>query len=248
MVDSIPAPPAEFNEAVGGGDFTLIGRILFELVVQRCAVKPTDDILDVGSGCGRVAIPFTQFLTSGRYDGFDVMLPMVEWCQRNITARYPNFRFRHARLSNTMYVREGESAATYRFPYLDGCFDVAFATSVFTHLVPDSAMRYLSEISRVLKPSGRALLTFFIINDGTRAKLAAGADIMSFPFRRVGYALQSEDHPEAAIGYEETKALTMLNQAGLEIIEFSPGAWSQNPDAWTAQDAFLVTRSPAREA
>src|ERR1700720_590064 len=62
-------------------DFDEIGQHLFDLIRGRCNVKPGDHILDIGSGCGRVAIPFTSYLSGGKYDGFDVVLPMVEWCR-----------------------------------------------------------------------------------------------------------------------------------------------------------------------
>jgi ubiquinone/menaquinone biosynthesis C-methylase UbiE len=104
-VTGCTTPPREFISAVSGGDFDdfdEIGQHLFDLIRGRCNVKPSDHILDIGSGCGRVAIPFTSYLSGGKYDGFDVVLPMVEWCREYITSRYPNFLFNHADLSNTL--------------------------------------------------------------------------------------------------------------------------------------------------
>jgi len=237
-------PPLEFISAVSGGDlddFDEIGQHLFDLIRGRCNVKPGDHILDIGSGCGRVAIPFTSYLSGGKYDGFDVVLPMVEWCREYITSRYPNFQFNHADLSNTLYSKSGASAAHYVFPYADNMFDVVFATSVFTHLMPDSAIQYAKETARVLKPTGLALLTFFILNDNTRAKRAAGIDIVPFKYNKGDYSLESEENPEAVIAFEQPKAFDMLYSGGLMINDFSPGQWSKN-QGWTFQDAFLVSK------
>lgn len=233
-------PPKEFIDLIGGG-FAEVGRSLFDLIVEKCEVTPTDHILDIGSGCGHVAIPFTEYLTTGKYDGFDVVLPMVEWCSQNITAKYPHFNFQYASLTNTVYSKDGDAACGYVFPFESDTFDIVFATSVFTHLVTESARQYAKEIARVLKPSGRALLTFFILNDHTRAKKAAGVGIMPFSYNRGGCFLESEEIPEAAVAFEQYTATDILNSGGLKINDLSFGSWSQN-EGWTYQDAFLVSK------
>ena len=55
------------------------------------------------------------------------------------------------------------------FPYDDDVFDVAHLSSVFTHLLPTTIDHYLREINRVLRPGGRCVSTFFVLNDPTRA-------------------------------------------------------------------------------
>ena len=41
--------------------------------------------------------------------------------------------------------------------------DVAFLTSVFTHMLPEDVEHYLDELARVLKPGGRTLITWFLL-------------------------------------------------------------------------------------
>ena len=41
-------------------------------------------------------------------------------------------------------------------------YDVAFAASVFTHLLEEDSKHYLHQIARVLKPAGRAILSIHI--------------------------------------------------------------------------------------
>ena len=49
---------------------------------------PTDAVLDVGCGIGRMALPLTNYLTPpGRYEGFDIMRANVDWCTSAITPR-----------------------------------------------------------------------------------------------------------------------------------------------------------------
>jgi SAM-dependent methyltransferase len=237
----IPLPPQKFIEDVGGGDYEAIGEHLFKLIRSACRAGENDCVLDVGSGCGRVAIPFTRYLTNGTYHGFDVTLPMVEWCQQNITGRYPNFQFQHADLANTLYTKTGGEAADYTFPYPDDAFDVVFATSVFTHLLPRSAHRYAAEIARVLRRGGRALLTFFLLNDEFREQRAAGNVTIGFPYSHGPYSVMNEQEPERVLAYEESYAREMLTGAGLDIEGFSYGYW-RVPGGWTFQDAFLVSK------
>jgi len=37
-------------------------------------------------------------------------------------------------------------------------------SSAFTHTLSDEVSNYLSEIERVMKPGGRAMITFFLLN------------------------------------------------------------------------------------
>ena len=240
---SIPYPPEEFIDLVGGGgptDFDITGRHFFDLLVAKCQLRPTDHILDIGSGCGRTAVPLTQYLDSGSYEGFDVVAPMVAWCRENISSRFPAFRFTHADLSNTLYSATGADAATYRFPYDDAAFDVILAASVFTHLLPESAHNYAREIRRVLRRGGRALLTFFLVNDEFRRQRVAGESLMlRFPFEHGSYSVMSQEVPERVLAYEESYAQTMLEAAGLTIADFSYGYW-RVPGGWSQHDIFLV--------
>jgi cyclopropane fatty-acyl-phospholipid synthase-like methyltransferase len=70
----------------------------------------------------------------------------------------------------------------FQFPTSGARFDVALAVSVFTHLLPETATHYIQELARVMKPGGRALLTFFLLNDSARSGLATGTSTRAFRF------------------------------------------------------------------
>jgi SAM-dependent methyltransferase len=239
----IPVPPPEFRALVNGEPIdealhAQIGLELFHLLRDRCNLEPSSTVLDIGCGCGRVATPLADYLGDGVYHGVDIVLPMVKWCRKNITVRHPNFHFHHADLANTFYRGRGRRADRYVFPFPDQTFDVVFATSVFTHLVPASAHQYAREIARVLKSgSGRALVTFFLTNDAVRMREETLP--LKFPHKRDGSVGYPND-PEAVVAYEESVARRMLEDASLTIEHLSLGAWSHNP-GWTGQDAFLLS-------
>ena len=235
-----PLPPAEMIQSVGGGDYDATGQHFFDLFTKHCGLSQTTRVLDVGSGCGRLAIPLTRHLSpETEYHGIDVVLPMVEWCRKNITPRAPNFHFHHADLSNTLYNEGTGTAATYRFPFDDESFDFVYLTSVFTHLNPADAKNYLNEIRRVLAPKGRAFMTFYLLNETYEANRKDGTAKVTFDHGEHPYWVNDPAVPEAISAYDETFALRMIRQAGLKISLVAYGGWN-NCRGWSFQDAVVA--------
>src|SRR5262249_27011875 len=124
-------------------------------------------VLEIGCGLGRIAFPLRFLLSAeGSYDGFEICQNKVAFLERTFQRAYPNFRFVWANVHNTYYNPRGQVKATeYRFPYPDATFDVAYAASVFTHMLPDTTAHYFRETARVLKPSGRAVFSCFLLDN-----------------------------------------------------------------------------------
>ena len=161
-MSAVVAPfPAENLERVGGSSD--IGSIVVGMLQEICALAPTERVLDIGCGIGRIAVPLTKALhTSGSYEGFDPSADSIQWCQENITKHFPHFRFAHADLYCPLGNPSGpKTAKSFRFPYESNSFDFVFANSIFTHLTVPEVKQYLREIARVLKADGRCYMTFF---------------------------------------------------------------------------------------
>jgi SAM-dependent methyltransferase len=228
---------------VGGGDFRAVGDDFRKHFAEIGGLRPDEDVLDVGSGVGRIAVPLTGWL-QGRYEGIDVVRRGIEWCRQTITPRYPNFRFQVADVYNRHYNRKGKVPANeYRFPFEDQSFDFVVLTSVFTHLLPADRDNYIREIARVLRPRGRCFATFFLLNDEARRNLAAGRAVFNFRFKRPGYWTTHRRKPEAAIAYEETDVFEKLEHNGLQISAIRYGAWSGRDDGLSLQDIVVATRA-----
>jgi SAM-dependent methyltransferase len=195
----------------------------------EAGLTPDDAVLEPGCGTGRMAEPVSRYLSAtGSYDGFDVVPTAIEWCETNIASKHPNFHFRHVDVLNPYYNPEGRlDPEAFEFPYPEEAFDFAFLTSVFTHMLPPEVRHYLSEIRRVLRPGGRCLMTFFLLNgeslDSVRAGPPAARNTAPFaPSRRFaykgdGYCYDVPETPEAAVGYREEDVLGFLEQAGFEL-------------------------------
>ena len=174
-------PPRRYLDFVGNSDFQATGEEFLEHFRALADLKPTDRVLDVGCGIGRMARVLSRELRApGSYDGFDISANAIAWCRRHYERMPVPFTFRHADLRNTLYNPGGRgSPADYRFPYLDRSFDLVIATSVFTHLLEDGAENYLAQAARVLAPGGRLFTTWFLLGaDAT----PPGSDDAAFNF------------------------------------------------------------------
>jgi SAM-dependent methyltransferase len=221
----------------GHSDFVETGDEFLGYFVELGGLQPHHAVLDVGCGIGRMARPLTGYLDSaGSYDGFDVNRDGIGWCRRRY-ARHGSFRFQVADLYNRRYNPRGAHAASeYRFPYDDGRFDLVVATSVLTHLLESEAEHYLDEIKRVLKPDGRALLTFFLLNDESRRLIGEGASALPFLDPHDHVSVVDADLPEEAVAYDEGWVRERLGE-----IDVRYGSWCGR-EAYTSFQDLVVAR------
>ena len=223
-----------------------IGRTYFTYFRDLTDLRPSDAVLDIGCGVGRMALPLTEYLTPpGSYDGFDIVRANVAWCVATVSPRFPHFRFRHADIFSREYNPRGTLAgAGFAFPYPAAGFDFALATSVFTHLLPADAAHYLGEIGRVLKPGGRCLATFFLLNPESDALIDAGKS--AIPLRPsadgVGRII-SPDSPEAGVGLSEAAVTVWATAAGLTLDRSHYGHWCGRPGGFDFQDIVVLRKS-----
>ena len=233
-------PPRRLD-FVGHSDFVATGDEFLGHFVGLAGLQPGHAVLDVGCGIGRMARPLSGYLSAeGSYDGFDVNRDGIGWCRRRY-ARRPNFHFRVADLYNRRYNPGGaHAAAEYRFPYDDDRFDFVILTSVLTHLLEDEADHYIAEAARVMKPGGAALMTFFLLDDASRAAIAEGTSGLHFLDAHEHVAMVSEDMPEEAVAYDEAWVRDRLEAHGLTIDAVHPGSWSGRREPVSFQDLVVA--------
>jgi ubiquinone/menaquinone biosynthesis C-methylase UbiE len=235
---------------VGGtrSDFRAMGDKWVQTFIRLAGLKPSESVLDVGCGVGRMAASLSRYLNAdARYEGFDIVREGIDWCQEHITPRFPRFRFQHADLYNKGYNPGGTlRAADFRFPYDGSTFDLVILTSVFTHMLPADVKWYLSEIRRVLRPGGRCLMTFFVLDASARQLIAGGAVDPSrrFAHDMGGYWVMDREVPEATLAYAEEAVREMVRDAGLVIQEpIHLGGWGGKARARSnhSQDIVVAT-------
>jgi len=217
-------------------------------------IKSESSILEIGCGLGRTAFPLRYILSSkGSYDGFEICQNKVDFLNHTFHRQYPNFRFGCADVHNTFYnplgtVKPGE----YRFPYDDATFDIVYAASVFTHMLPETTAHYFCEAARVLKPGGRALFSFFFFDSYLKNHprphgFSRPAFNFDYPYGNYGdlFAIAVPGNPERMTAYRLQLLEHFAAKAKLDMaVEPVRGLWSGTIDAsMGAQDLLVLAKS-----
>lgn len=240
-------PPLPMMKTIGSPSvehyLTNMRQYVSDLIVEA-RLEPDARILDIGSGCGRIATAFTRYLQpGGTYTGVDVWDEGVRWCTDHITQNHPDFTFRLVPASNNYYyAADSGEPNQFDLSYLpSGGFDGIFALSVFTHLRLVDARQYFALIHRLLDRDGLAYLTFFVIDEDSRRfvretgqhrELAPAGDGMWYAYAKQWFFS----------GYEEPLLLSLFDEYGLEVCKRSAGLWARKPGGRLWQDWFLVRR------
>ncbi|HWP47981.1 MAG TPA: class I SAM-dependent methyltransferase [Candidatus Limnocylindrales bacterium] len=213
-------------------------------------------VLEIGCGLGRIAFPLRYILSSeGSYEGFDICRNKIIFLEQTFHRAYPNFRFLWADIHNTCYNPAGRiSAAVYHFPYPDCTFDIVYAASVFTHMLPEATLNYFRESARVLKSGGRCVFSFFLLDNyrpGQPRPSGFARPLFNFDHPYGPYdddfAIVEPDNPEQMTAYRFSLIQRFTLQAGLELVQAPlPGLWSGSTATWVgAQDLVILKKNRA---
>ncbi len=236
LPETKPSTPPEFRELIppeglalcfGGGDFVRVGRSLLGLMREPGGLEPSMRVLDVGCGVGRVAYALAGFLDeNGSYDGFDNFPLGVAWCEERYPGVRPSFRFHHAEIFNSLYYPQGTvRASEFMFPYGDNTFDFVVLNSVFTHMLPEDVTHYFTEIVRVLRPGGRALMTYFLMDEGAHQAILSGNARIRFEHRFGIFYADDPTSLEDAVAYDEGFVMRLYAANGACVETVLRGSW-----------------------
>jgi hypothetical protein len=98
----------------------------------------------------------------------------------------------------------------------------------------------------VLKPGGRSLITFFLLNEESSALITEGKASFDFEHEMPGYRMTHAENPEAAIAYPEAFVRWLYGECGLELREpLRYGTWCGRTNGMSGQDVVIAVK-PAR--
>lgn len=220
--------------------FLAIAVMLADLILEQAG--PGASVLDVGSGYGRLAVGLMERGFRGRYEGFDILPRHVAWCRRHLTPFAPAYRFHHLDIQNDRYNPTGRlDPVRATFP-VKGPFDVVAVFSVFTHMDRPAIAHYLREVTRLLRPGGVALATFFLWDEARLPAITSAQATHPMiheldPYTRYASA---DDHL-FAIAHHALVVRGMAEGVGLEVAEVRPGGWDGS-ERTQFQDLVILRR------
>jgi ubiquinone/menaquinone biosynthesis C-methylase UbiE len=228
-------------------EFLRSGAAVKDMLIQLAGLSSDHRILDVGSGLGRSAASLSTYLSpAGSYHGIDMQQQAVAWCKQRY-GHLHNFHFHHLNVAVTNKLYGGNSGptdpeeTTWDFP--DDSFDFVFSVSLFTHLSPAVARRYVSETQRVLRRGGTAAHTFFVIDDHASREIEAGRT-RAFQAMGSGFFVEDPKFLEASCGYDLASVKAMHHAAGLVLKDpIAYGDWTGGrSNGFIYQDVVVATK------
>lgn len=241
-------PPYYIRSLVGNYDYPehyiKVSNEFAGYFKDMCGLKPNSRVLDVGCGCGHLAMPLVQYIDKITvYDGFDIDPVLVKWATKHITKKYLNFHFWLADVYNKHYNPGGKCKVNeYKFPWLSDTFDLVHLASVFTHMERAGMENYLREISRVLKKGGRLLVSYFLLNKLSDELTKQGLADYNFEFYRADYRIIDNKFPKSAVAYNEQYILDIIKCCGFNISNIYYGSWCGREKYTSYQDLVLAIK------
>lgn len=234
---------AEWAHVIG-----IFQTIFFDIASKKSGNK----ILDIGCGTGLLGIASKNLIQDGgKYTGIDVIRKDIEFNKQHYDPG--TYDFIHFDLANPTYA-EKQSSQLKPWPVEKGHYDLVTALSVWTHLKENEAKYYFKEVERVLKPDGKAVITFFILDEDYKNTLSQrtsskgryhNTSQSKWIFDNKAY--ESENwwcpkwvkYPEDAIGVTLEGLDELLNSSGLKLLNHYRGNWKEIPGVYF-QDVLVL--------
>jgi ubiquinone/menaquinone biosynthesis C-methylase UbiE len=197
-----------------GGDYERIGDIASDIVIQAGAADGMA-VLDFGCGSGRVASALSRKLNLARFLGTDVVQALLDYAKTKTPAHY-------------VYKRE----TGLRFPAEDNAFDIAYAFSVFTHLLQTECYLYLLDMQRVLKPGGLAVISFLELSTPLHWRIFETS------------AMRVKDGTSAHLDtfIERSQFDVWASHAGFEVVRYIDGANAVSDNRALGQSVAILRK------
>ena len=213
-------------------------------------LAPDGRLLDIGCNYGRLGIALGDYLdnSGGEYEGFDPQREHVLWARQNWMPHHKSFALHIANIRNRIYNPGGSLSPTeFRFPYQDGRFDVVVAHSLFPYLLAEEFEHYVAEIARVLKPGGRLLATFFLLDEEAREATRSLADPHCFRYP-TGPIMTTGPNRGGLGAHDENYVRRVLREKGIEMGPPIFGSWRGRAGRRFCEDALVGIKQPRGQA
>ena len=183
------------------------GAYTARMVSAALALKPTDRVLELGCGVGRIGHELAPQIA--HWEGADISANMLKVARERL-AKFSNVGLTELTRSDLRSLP-------------DASFDKAYSIAVFIHMDKEDFYLYLEDLARVLKPGG--LLFFDTWNTSHPVGWRRFAVELN-PFRGVDPTERKDVARNQFSNPEEVR--TFLDHAGFDVVEmFSDSPWVQ---------------------
>jgi ubiquinone/menaquinone biosynthesis C-methylase UbiE len=195
---------AKYTSSAGHADSKALARL-----VARLAPRPTDHVLDIGTGAGHTALAFAPVVAS--VAAFDLTRAMLDEVRRNAQERG----------IDNVTVHQG---AAESLPFTSGAFDLV-TCRLTTHHFP-ALPRAVGEMARVLRPGGRLLVADTTVPEDDELDRAINE-------------IELLRDPSHVRNWRPSEWRRMLVDVGLRVVECELGYYDEGSgmdfDGWTAR-------------
>jgi SAM-dependent methyltransferase len=221
--------------------FDLIGKQFHQLLVDHAKFTPKKDILDLGCGTGRLSKQLHDWMKpEGSYTGLEINKRFCDYCVKNYKGRYDLLDAQHDEYNPGGVIQANEIT----LPYDDCSFDVVVAVALFNHFRLDWAVRYLEEISRILKHKGILFATAILINPiSVESTKLRKTHPFKFEKREDQEWFDFDERPLFNVALSENVLRRTMMKHGLMIKEpIRYGEWCGSKAAITGHDVILARK------
>lgn len=204
-------------------------------LVDKCGLTPESTLLDYGCGLGRLAYAASNYLTSGRYVGYEPNQQALSFLRSAYQGRN-GFRFTGEELQgDDDYVglqlgaasSAGVAATDVDLSSLQGLGARAqYSSSVFTHMWIPAIERVLHSLRSAMAPEGICVNSWLIVDSFAEYGMRCGIADRTLPHEVKGALTYSLDNPLVCTAYRIDTVREIYRRGGHEVLDILWGKWS----------------------
>lgn len=221
--------------------FDIIGSQISNLIIQHTNINKNSRVLEIGCGTGRICKQLLKSINPTKFIGIDVNKRFIQYCEDNYKAR-----FEHVDINNQEYNSNGKiEQSQFDIPYDNNSFDIVYSIAVFNHCDKPCIMRYIQEISRLLRHNGMLFYTIILLNN-TSIQSIDRRDKHPFKFqlRNDECWYEYEKRPLWNVAIKEQIIRRQMINNKLTIIDpIRYGEWCGSKAAITGHDVIIASKA-----
>ena len=109
-------------------------------------------------------------------------------------------------------------------------------------MLPADLLQYVKETYRVLKPSKKALFTFFVMDEIAQNLVLQQQSFLDFKYHEKNFFTISKKIPESNVAFEKEWLNKMFKDNNFEVIDEPFGSWSGRKPYLSFQDIIVLQK------